>query len=191
VQDVPDMSILNEIIRNQYEAMQLNDDVWYRKIMGTSVSAARCNDSPFEESAWNKITPILNEELDVKKYLVIIDDNLESLWSYNSDLALFGTKSRHYNIVTIYTTQVFRRLPSTIWQNCDISFYLYLTVSDNTFDELFNKKKLVLFNQFYEDYVRKGPQYSFICANSNPSVQNDCNMFYEYGDTRKRMWIEM
>lgn len=146
MQDVPDMSVLNEIIRNQYEAMQLNDDVRYRKIMGTSARAAPCNDSPFEGSAWNKITPILNEELDVKKYLVIIDDNLESLRSYNSDLALFGTKSRHYNIVTIYTTQVFRRLPSTIRQNCDISFYLYLTVSDDTFNEMFNKKKLVLFN---------------------------------------------
>jgi hypothetical protein len=63
---------------------------------------------------WDKITPVLQEEQDIKKYLVIIDDNLESLRSYNSDLALFGTKSRHYNIVTIYTTQVYKRLPGTI-----------------------------------------------------------------------------
>lgn len=35
IQDVPDMSVLNDIIKNQYEAMQLNDDVRYRQIMGT------------------------------------------------------------------------------------------------------------------------------------------------------------
>jgi len=51
------------------------------------------NSDPFERSMWDKITPVLQEEQDIKKYLVIIDDNLESLRSYNSDLALFGTKS--------------------------------------------------------------------------------------------------
>lgn len=136
--------------------MQLNDDVWYRKIMGKKPDQNH-NSDPFERSMWDKITPVLQEEQDIKKYLVIIDDNLESLRSYNSDLALFGTKSWHYNIVTIYTTQVYKRLPGTIRQNCDISFYLYLTVSDDTFVELFNKTKLKLFNAFYEDYIRKGP----------------------------------
>jgi hypothetical protein len=107
----------------------------------------------FDAGTWQKIIPTLTHEMPVKKYLIVIDDNLESLKSYNSDLALLCTKSRHYNITTIYTTQVFKRLPSTIRQNCDISFFLYLTVSDDTFNEMFNKHKLKLFNQFYEDYV--------------------------------------
>ena len=143
------MTILNDIIKKQYEAMQINDNVRYRQIMGKkqrSKDGSSAHADLFENHTWDKLMPELSEELDIKKYLVIIDDNLESLRSYNSDLALFGTKSRHYNIHTIYTTQVFKRLPSTIRQNCDIQFFLYLTVSDDTFNEMFNKQKLGLFN---------------------------------------------
>lgn len=161
--------------------------------MGVLAPKPKSADEIFEPSAWGAfgpLTPILHKEMPVKKYLIVIDDNLQYLKSYNSDLALLCTKSRHYNITTIYTTQVLKRLPSTIRQNCDISFFLYLTVSDETFNEMFNKKKLKLFTQFYEDYVRKGPQYSFVCINTNPSQKNSENIFYEAGDTRERLWVD-
>lgn len=111
--DKPDMSIINEIMAMQYEALQLNDDVWYRGTMG--LFKARPDTSGlFEIGESHKLTPTLSHEMPIKKYLIIIDDNLESLKSYNSDLSLLCTKSRHYNITTIFTTQVFKWLPSTI-----------------------------------------------------------------------------
>lgn len=164
----------------------MNDDVRYRDTMGV---IKQKHSDIFGGSQQFKDLPLLKTELPVKRYLIIIDDNLNQLKSYNSDLALFCTKSRHYNIVTIYTTQVFRRLPSTIRQNCDLQFCLYLTVSDDTFGEMFGKAKLKLFNQFYEDYVLKGPQYSLVCISTNPSKNNARNIIYEDGDTRERMWV--
>lgn len=88
----------------------------------------------------------LTQEWELKKYLIIIDDNLDALKSYNSELTLLCCKNRHYGIHLIITGQVFSRIPTTIRRNADLTFLLYLTIDDSTFGEYFGKKKLKLFN---------------------------------------------
>lgn len=133
----------------------------------------------------------LTRERELKRFLIIIDDNLDSIKSYNSELTLLCCKNRHYGIHLIITGQVFARIPTTIRRNADLTFLLYLTIDDSTFGEYFGKKKLKLFNQFFDDYVLKGKQYSFVCMYNNPSEFNSNNILYEDGKTRERMWIRM
>lgn len=81
--------------------------------MGSNNNGTIAQD-PFEIDKKKIDLPMLQKELPIKRYLIIIDDNLDHLKSYNSDISLLCTKSRHYNIVLIWTTQVYKRLPSTI-----------------------------------------------------------------------------
>lgn len=138
VEDLPNMDKIKEIIASQYKALQLNDDVWYWKQMSTQKFSQTSNNKPIFDQ--NPEPTFLTEELPIKEYLIIIDDNLESLKSYSSELSLLCTKSRHYKIWIIWTSQVFKRMPSTVRYNSDLCFYLYFTINDDTLAEQFSKK---------------------------------------------------
>lgn len=108
VKRVPDEKLLMKIVEDQYKAKKLNDDVRYSKAYGVQPVVRDKNNDPF---SWGKkdfmsTYDAPKKELPIKKYLVIIDDNLKSLGSYNSWLSMYSTWSRHCNITTIWVGQV-------------------------------------------------------------------------------------
>lgn len=61
-----------------------------------------------------------------------------------------------------------------------IMLYMY-PIAEDTFKELFNTSRLKLFNKFYEDFIQKGPQYSFIVIDKNASHDTTHNIMFEAG----------
>lgn len=61
-------------------------------------------------------------------------------------------------------------------------------ITEEAFEELFNKQDVKLFIKFFKDYVINGPQYSCIIIDKNASHDhgngsNHSNIMYEAGDT--------
>lgn len=191
----PDLEVIKDIMKQQEKAMILNDQARYWQVYGGQFPEGVYAGSKEDiTNSWGLITDpasMQTEILPIKWYVILIDDCLSYLKSYQSDISLVGTWSWHREITIIWVAQIYKRLPSSIWAMLDVSvlFYMY-PLSDTAFDELFNKKDLELFRIFYKKNIQDGAPFSFIIIDKRAKWDGgDSAILYEDGESKKRMFI--
>lgn len=100
-----DMTKINQLVDDQYKVKLQLDKQKYDKSIG--------NDENMKMfSKYNKY----NKNTKLEKYLLIFDDVLgdNKLSGFSSAISNYCTRSRHSNIVSIYTAQVYTKLPSVV-----------------------------------------------------------------------------
>lgn len=189
VKNKPDLTVIKNIMAEQEKAMRLNDDARYWQVYNQDIPIPTVNES------WGLVgnTETIKQTtvLPIKWYIILIDDCLQYLKSYQSDISLIGTWSRHREITIVWVAQIYKRLPSSIRAMLDISvlFYMY-PLSDTAFDELFNKKDLDLFRTFYKKWIQDGSRFSFIVIDKRAKKNgSDCGIMFEDGESKNRFFV--
>lgn len=122
-------------------------------------------DNPYEEEKNPNINKFIKEAetmkyVEIEPVLVILDDCLGSDQMRAGScgkLALFSTFSRHANIVCIWVSQSFGRMPKVVREMCDMSVYFYMPViSDILLAEWFNKEDRDKYRDFLKYNFGKG-----------------------------------
>ncbi len=182
----PDLSVLNSLLESQFKKKLHNDDCQFIENYG-------------EEKKPEEITEFFNKVKDTKHYtsvdkiLVLLDDCLSSnemRAGASGKLALFSTFSRHANIVCIWVSQCYARMPKTVREMCDLTFYFYNPIiHDLLLSEWFNKEDRENYKHFLKTNFGKGKQYSFLCLDFNASNDGK-NKMYQNGQTGERFFNE-
>ncbi len=106
-------------------------------------------------------------------------------------LALFSTYSRHSNIIMFWVSQTYSKIPKPVWEMCDLSFIFYMSpTSEIMFKEKFDKEDIKQYKKFYKTNIINGPQYSFLCIDSNAGHKHQKKVMYQNGDTGKRYFLD-
>lgn len=91
--------------------------------------------------------------------LLILDDIIGLINHSKSEIANFITRSRHYNVSTIITTQVFKGLSPVIRENTS-AYSIFKIPNEGELAKLADE--IANFEHYYSEAVLKGPPYSFL-----------------------------
>lgn len=148
VYDNIDMKLINDLVASQYEDWLIIDKQKYNKI----------NNNMSLSKYVKNIQPI-------KRYLIIFDDVLgdKKISSFHSGISNYCTKSRHSNIISIYTSQMYTKLPNVVRSQCDIMIIFYLSpFQDIMFNEICEKNKQDRMRLIVDKLIKNGIKYSCI-----------------------------
>lgn len=177
------MPLIEKLIKSQKEWQINNDDINFEKVYGVQKK---------ELFTDNKETYEPKKNIPIRKHLIILDDCLcsEEVWAgYAGKLALLSTFSRHAEIIIIWVSQVWNRLPTTVRQMLDCIVYFYMNpIPESFIKEIFNKEEQEFFYHFIKHNFGWGKQYSFMIIDTNGSNNDEMKM-YQDGQTGKRFFL--
>jgi len=144
----------------------------------------------------NNEPPIKYKTIQMKKhlkqpetYLVLIDDCLgdSKITGFHSELSNFCTRSRHSNMIMIWTAQAYSKLPSVIRSQSDLSIFLFMSpINDLIYKELSDASNRANLMKLFDHLIKKGPKYGYLVYDKNSIDLNSRDkLIYFHPDIKK------